>query len=394
MKRALTLLGGMALGAGFTYFLDPSQGRRRRAALRDHAVHAIHKIDEHLNVAVADLTHRAQGLVAEVRTAFNHDEVSNDVLVERVRSEMGHLIAHPHSVQVAAANGHVVLSGTVSPPELEDLMACVDAVRGVRSVENRLETRIVGGDGFILQRQKNRVAAVAARSSHAIAHVNWSPAARLVASAVGCGLMANCMARRTTGAVLLGTAGFALFLRSVTNTELKSLAGLGTGGVINAHKTLTIAAPVNEVFAFWSDFGNFPRFMAHVREVRDLGGGGSQWVVVGPGGIRLGWHATLRKMIPNQLLAWATEPGSAIPNAGVVRFESRGRAHTRINVDISYKPPGGILGHFAAMLFGADPKAALDDDLVRLKSLLEHGKASAPGKKVTRAKHGPLHFEG
>lgn len=385
MKRALTLLSGVALGAGLTYFLDPVRGRRRRAGLRDHAIHAIHRIDEHLNVAVTDLSHRAQGLLAEVRTAFNHEEVADDVLVQRIRSEMGHLIAHPHSVHVTAYKGHVVLTGAVAPRELDAMVACVEAMKGVRSVESRLEKRVFAGDGFILQRMKGRGASEAAAAPHATVRVNWSPAARLVAGALACGLMANCMTRRTPAAVVLGMAGFGLFLRSVTNTELKHLAGLGRNRVVSAHKTMTIAAPVSEVFAFWSNFTNFPRFMAHVREVRDLGAGRSQWVIAGPGGIRLGWQAAITKNIPNQLLAWMTEPGSAIPNAGVVRFEARGSGQTRINVDLSYRPPCGILGHFAAMLFGADPKAALTDDLARLKSLLEHGKASAPGKKLTRA---------
>ena len=44
-------------------------------------------------------------------------------------------------------------------------------------------------------------------------------------------------------------------------------------------------------------------------------------------------------------------------------------------------PPGGALGHLAALLFGADPRSEMDEDLLRLKSLIEEGKTSAPGKE-------------
>ena len=79
-----------------------------------------------------------------------------------------------------------------------------------------------------------------------------------------------------------------------------------------------------------------------------------------------------------------SEPGSTVYNSGSIRFEPAGADATRVTIHMTYLPPGGALGHFAAKLFGADPKAALDDDLVRLKSLLEAGRASAPGKRATR----------
>ena len=51
---------------------------------------------------------------------------------------------------------------------------------------------------------------------------------------------------------------------------------------------------------------------------------------------------------------------------------------------MSYCPPAGILGHTVARLFGADPKSEIDDDMVRLKSLLEVGKTRAHGETVWR----------
>jgi hypothetical protein len=49
---------------------------------------------------------------------------------------------------------------------------------------------------------------------------------------------------------------------------------------------------------------------------------------------------------------------------------------------MSYNPPAGAIGHAIATLFGADPKRAMDEDMLRLKSLLEEGKTRADGEPV------------
>ncbi|MGH8626155.1 MAG: hypothetical protein ACREYC_13115 [Gammaproteobacteria bacterium] len=43
---------------------------------------------------------------------------------------------------------------------------------------------------------------------------------------------------------------------------------------------------------------------------------------------------------------------------------------------MSYNPPAGALGHVVAKIFGADPKTVLDEDLLRMKTFLETGKAA------------------
>ena len=84
----------------------------------------------------------------------------------------------------------------------------------------------------------------------------------------------------------------------------------------------------------------------------------------------------------DRLFAWRTRKGAAVHHAGVVRFEEQSPDATRIHVRMSYRPPAGALGHAVAVLFRKDPKHALDDDLLRMKSLLEQGKATAHGQKV------------
>ena len=132
---------------------------------------------------------------------------------------------------------------------------------------------------------------------------------------------------------------------------------------IDIQKTLYVDAPLERVYAFGTAYENLPLFLSNVREVNDLGGGRSRWVVGGPDGAPVTWNAVVTDREENRLLAWRSEPGSVLDNAGVIRFGHEG-AGTRIDFRFCYSPPGGEF-------FGADPRARLNEDLGRLKSLLE-----------------------
>jgi uncharacterized membrane protein len=153
---------------------------------------------------------------------------------------------------------------------------------------------------------------------------------------------------------------------------------------VDIQKTLFIEAPPERVYEFWTDYENFPLFMSNVREVRDLGGGRSHWAVRGPGGVPIEWDAVLTEQVPGERLAWRSRPGSMLENAGAVRFRREGDG-TRVDLRLCYCPPGGGAGQAVAALLGADPRAKLNQDLGRLKSLLEgtnrseaHGRESEP----------------
>jgi uncharacterized membrane protein len=381
MDKGLAFLGGLGLGAAAMYFLDPDKGRRRRTLLLDQAVSAAGHLDDRFSATWKDLRQRARGWTAETYARFTEQRPSDSVLAERVRSSIGRYVSHPGSIDVTVSDGRVTLRGPILAREVDWLLDRVRSVRGVREVDNQLEPHSRAGHVPGLQGGGRRPG-----EPLNFLEANWSPATRFLAGVAGCGLMANCLARRTPLAALLGTAGFALFVRGLTNIEAKRLLGFGGDRrAVDVRKTITINAPVERVFPFFDYYENFPRFMAHVREVRDIGGGRTHWVVDGPAGVPMSWDAILTAFLPNQVIAWKSEPGSIIANAGIIRFEPMPRDTTRVDILLSYNPPGGALGHFAAALFGADPKARMDEDLLRLKSLIEDGMTSVPGREpVTR----------
>jgi len=217
-----------------------------------------------------------------------------------------------------------------------------------------------------------------------IAEEPWSPSTRMLVGTAGGALVAFGMTQRFPVACALGTVGLGLVARAVTNFEAERYLGLGVHEPIEVHKSVVISGPVERVFPFFARYDTFPRFMSHIREVKPLEHGRSHWVADGPAGIPVQWDAVETRREQNRLIEWRSEPGSIISNAGALRFTPEG-GRTRIDVHLSYIPPAGTLGHFAAKLFGADPQKMMDEDLVRMKALIEDGQTSTPtGGTVTR----------
>jgi uncharacterized membrane protein len=182
------------------------------------------------------------------------------------------------------------------------------------------------------------------------------------------------LARRSPLAMMLGLAGVAMIARGVAQNQPLGgmLRGRTLGQTIDLEKTVFIDAAPEDVYDMWSNYENFPRFMSHVVEVRDLGRRRSHWVVRGPAGSEFEWNSVLTEQSRPHRLAWRSEPGAEIGQSGSVQFESH-RGGTRVTVRMSYSPPAGALGHGIATLLGADPKRQMDDDLARMKALVERG---------------------
>jgi len=138
MKKAWAVLGGLGLGAGLMYILDPSAGQRRRKALADQAGARGRRSAGALESASRDLANHARGIVAEARAAFE-GPVDDDVLVARVREALGRAVERPGDVEVAAQDGVVRLFGRVGAQELDGLISTVLRVRGVLDVYEELE---------------------------------------------------------------------------------------------------------------------------------------------------------------------------------------------------------------------------------------------------------------
>jgi uncharacterized membrane protein len=146
-------------------------------------------------------------------------------------------------------------------------------------------------------------------------------------------------------------------------------------GPMRLHSSVTVNRPREEVYRFWHDFGNLPRFMFHLESVESDGDGRrSHWKAKAPAGRTVEWDAEVVEDAPNQMIAWRSLPGAKVPNRGRVRFMPAGGGRgTEVRVELEYLPPGGAAGRLIAMLFGEEPRQQVADDLRRFKQVVETG---------------------
>lgn len=148
-----------------------------------------------------------------------------------------------------------------------------------------------------------------------------------------------------------------------------------------AGRTVTIAKPRAELYAFWRDFTKLPAFMENVRSVEKLDEKRSRWTIAAPGSSEIVFESTLTEERPNELLAWQSDENAEVRNSGRVTFKDApaGRG-TEVSVTIAYDPPGGSAGRMVAKLFQTEPEIQARRDLKRFKQLMETGEiaVSAP----------------
>ncbi|WP_437878488.1 SRPBCC family protein [Sorangium sp. So ce513] len=377
LDDAAAIAAALGVGAGLMYTLDPDRGARRRAGARDKAVSLAHRTGTLIDKGARDLRHRSRGALADAKAKLRKEPVSDAVLADRVRAKLGRVVSHPHAIDVAVFDGHVTLRGPVLAHEVDGLLTAVSGVHGVKLVTNQLEVHRSAEGIPSLQGPSARTG-----ERFELMKASWSPATRLLMGALGAGLVGYAVKRRDPIGALLGTVGAAVLLRDITNRPASHLLGVGAGRrAVDFQKTITVRAPIRDVFLAFIQFESFPRFMSHLRQVESLGNGRTRWTAVGPAGIPVSWDAEMTQLVPNELIAWRSLPGQAVENEGVVRMEERPEG-TRLDVKMSYNPPAGALGHAVASLFGADPEHAMSEDLTRFKTLIEQGMIATGGHAV------------
>ena len=177
------LIAGTGVGAGCMYLMDPDRGRARRALLQDKATSAYREVRTSADKAQADLANRVHGLLAETKSALQHEPVEEDQLIARVRAKLGRLVSHPHAIDVFAHGGAITLSGAVLEHEAQQLVSGVGAIHGVSSV----------CDHLVRHHDADYIATLqGGRERHPTApqffRQHWPPALRMLAGVAGAGV--------------------------------------------------------------------------------------------------------------------------------------------------------------------------------------------------------------
>jgi uncharacterized membrane protein len=229
-------------------------------------------------------------------------------------------------------------------------------------------------------------------------NTNVSPTERLISGVAGGALLTYGVKRGDALGVLLSILGGGAALRGVTghcqvydamdiNTANKQQSGhVGEGSKkspfskkglltekIHVKKSVTINKSPAELYQFWRNFENLPRFMAHLESVSNSEGNRSHWVAKAPFGQTVEWDAEITSDQENERIGWKSVEGADVPNSGVVEFNPTSTRGTEVRVVLTYEPPAGKLGAVVAKLFGEEPSQQVYGDLYRFKSLMESG---------------------
>lgn len=177
-------------------------------------------------------------------------------------------------------------------------------------------------------------------------------------------------ARSRTATAAAVVAGITALDLLATRNAAKA-AGASDATVNGVH---TVNRPADQVYRFWRDLENMPRFMHRIRSVQPTGERTSHWVANAPAGITLEWDSEITEDRPGHCIAWQSTRDAAVDHAGRVTFTpAPGNRGTQVRVEMHYRPPGGTVGAAVAKVFGVAAEQQLREDLRRAAQLMETG---------------------
>jgi uncharacterized membrane protein len=193
--------------------------------------------------------------------------------------------------------------------------------------------------------------------------------------------------RRGWPGAVMGVLGAGLLARGIIQT----VRGRGAYRALTVERSVTINRTPKELYRFWRNFENLPRFMQHLEAVTVLDELRSHWKAKAPANTTVEWDTVIIEDEPNARIVWESTKDAQVANAGVVTFTpAPGGRGTEVRVRLRYLPPAGRLGAVVAALFGENPGQQLHEDLRHLKEILETGEIPttegqpAGGKRAKR----------
>jgi len=220
---------------------------------------------------------------------------------------------------------------------------------------------------------------------------NISQAERWISMAAGAGMAAYGLTRRRAGGWVMAGLGALLVRRGMSgHCETYKMLGLNTAGTgedtrqalgglagVNVEESVVINRPISELYRFWRNLENLPRFMSHLESVERITDTLSRWRAKAPAGTTVEWNAEIINEVADRVIGWRSIEGSDVVSAGSVNFDDVGAGGgTRVRVRLQYSPPGGKIGDALARLLGSDAATRIRQDLQRFKQLVEAGETA------------------
>lgn len=252
---------------------------------------------------------------------------------------------------------------------------------------NRLDTLVTPPPGEESLAPETRPS----EGGHTFRHINVGHRERAASVAAGAALVALGLLRGRLGGLALAGLGALVLKRGVDgHCDLYQSLGINTAlrdepdptmlyeRGVKIYETIIVSRRASELYDFWRDFENHPRFMPNVDAVHDHRDGRSTWRLRGPAGITVEYNAEIINDEPGRLIAWRSVAGTDIQHAGSVRFIEAPGGGTEVLVNVEYVPPAGHVGRFGSTvlrMLGKSPRDDVREGLRNFKRLMESGES-------------------
>lgn len=191
--------------------------------------------------------------------------------------------------------------------------------------------------------------------------------------------------RRSVGRVVLAGLGTGLLYRGLQTLRAPSTSGLGRRKIkpsqaVKIEDAIIVHRRHEDLFRFWRQLDNLPRFMDEIQKIDILSPTRSRWVMTiptmehVPGPSTVEWEAEIINEKEHETIGWRTVGHSDVDHAGSVQFipVDAGDA-TEVRVTLQYSPVGGLIGAGVLKMLGEDPYRKIQRNLKKFKDIMETG---------------------
>jgi uncharacterized membrane protein len=140
---------------------------------------------------------------------------------------------------------------------------------------------------------------------------------------------------------------------------------------IHVKESITINRKVGDIYRYWRNLENLPRFISHLGSVEDLGKGHNRWTVETPVG-NISWESEIVEDKKNEVIRWRSVPGSGVTNSGSLSLmKKEGGKATEATVELRYRPPGNYDSFLGDEILDFITDGQMKADLMNLKRIME-----------------------
>lgn len=208
---------------------------------------------------------------------------------------------------------------------------------------------------------------------------NVNPTERIISAAAGSYILfkgiTNLFSHPLIALQEAALGGYLLYRGATGYCPLYDKLGKDTTDLpaIRITETFIVNSPREDVYRFWRNLENLPKFMKHLKSVTEIDQTYSHWKANVPGElVTIDWTAQITKEEENRYIGWQSIEGANVDNAGKVEFlDAVSGVGTELNVEINYFPPAGVIGHGIANLLNGVFENMVREDIKNFKHYVE-----------------------